>query len=242
MKNTFKPLHDLVTYQTYKINIDYKRKRVLYNMNCYGSYTARKIRDALKVLGEIDKMFQKNIYVSEGFLEHYFTSPTYKKEINGIFEKEIWGRYPIFTTPEYSVREGVELTPVTRELVALIVEKKIEKQKIERFYRTFKKVNYVPHVKLKHFKILDLPKRPLYVYDALQMIVNGQKAEDIGAYFKAYYSSEVTINGSNSTGLEKITLEELEALESIGYKFNRADKVYQNLKASKVFNSLGDVG
>jgi hypothetical protein len=225
-----------MSYKTFNIDIDYKKKKILYNMNCYGNHTASKIRNELKTLDEIDSRFEKMIYISENFLEHYFTSPTYHEEISKIFNERVFGKYPVFCTKEHRARKGVDLTPVTRELISHLVEVKKEKQKIERFYRDLRRLDYIPHVKLKHFDIKKLDKRVMSLGDCLSMLKNGQKLEDIVTYFNPNTYPQALENYKSSI----ISNDILEQLEAVGFKFSKESKRYQELKITKVFSALGD--
>lgn len=77
------------------------------------------------------------------------------------------------------------------------------------------------------------------------MLKNGQAVETIREFFNASSHGPIAITKSNYYGgadLAKESLETIELLEAVGFKFDKTDAKFKQLKAAKVFTTLGDLG
>ncbi len=237
IKNTFKPLHEILNHKTYLISLDYKKKSITYDCSVYSTELAYKFKSLVRDLESIDSSFTKNITISKRSLEGIIESKTHKKEFYDFYKKEIEGKIPFYF---YDYNDKEFLYPVNDSVIKEIEDKRKLKDRTKDF-------------KLKTIKTGKIPKIKTPVKNGIGLtltefvaVFQNNDIKELKKYFKPDNTNSVFYRTSHyavSEIIEKTGQASLFIGMALDFGFTKEVleklEVYKKLKTISIFNEIG---
>jgi hypothetical protein len=233
----YKSLHDIFTYQTGRVEIDYDKREVLVDLTIYGNEIGYQFKKLFKNYNEVKTHgFNVSFYVRYNSLKSYLTSKTSKHEVKSFIIQEILPNYFL-----YSLMNDKTLVPFTEKSIELIELENREKNRHKNFIKTIIVEGRIP--KIKPFKVF---KTPLYSTNSSESlkIIKSIGLDD----FKKYFKLNDNLKGSDTYYLERqlnssmdLTLDEYNNLLAIGLNPDFRNETINRVLSLDVFSNLGEI-
>lgn len=234
----FTDLHEIFTYQTRRVKIDYDKREVLIDLTVYGIKLASQFRRLFENYNEVKNHgFNVSFYVNYRYLNAYLTSKTSKYEVKSFIVNDILPNYPF-----YSLMNDKTLVHFTEKSIELIELENKEENRHKAFIKTILVEGRIPK-KVKPFKVFNPSLYSTNIYESLRII------KSIGLdNFKKYFKLNDNLKGSETYYLERqlnssidLSLDDYNNLLAIGLNPHfRNEKINQVLSLD-AFSNLGEI-
>ena len=235
IKNTFKPLHEILNHKTYLISLDYKKKSITYDCSVYSTELAYKFKSLVRDLESIDSSFTKNITISKRSLEGIIESKTHKKEFYDFYKKEIEGKIPFYF---YDYNDKEFLYPVNDSVIKEIEDKRKLKDRTKDFKLKTIKTGKIPKIKTPINNGIGLS-----LIDFVALFENND-IKELKKYFKPDKTAPSFYKAFGvSERIEKTGQASLFIGMALDFGFSKEVleflEVYKKLKTVSIFNEIG---
>lgn len=229
----YKNLHDIFTWQTNRVSIDYEKKEVLIDLSYHGNEVSHNLSKIFENFSEVkNEGFNVSFFVRDGLLKHYFTSKTCSSSVKDLFIKSIFPSYKF-----YSLKDK-NLIPFNEKSIELIELEHREENRYKNFIKTVLNEGRIP--KIKPFKVFVSNNKSLDILESIR-VIRSIGLDNYKKYFKlmGQYSDEYYLNIHFKSLPKDFSLTDYNNLLLIGLNPNYKHEVIDKIKNLTIFNEIG---
>lgn len=234
----YKSLHDIFTWETNRVKIDYEKKEVLIDLSWLGNEVSYNLLKLFENFSDVkNEGFNVSFYVRDRLLNHYFTSKTCSSSVKSLFIGKIFPNYKFYSLKDS--HGGIRyLIPFNEKSIELIELEHREENRYKNFIKTILKEGRIP--KIKAFKIFVPKNKSLDLLDSIKTlrkigIENFKKFFVLKDYSNQTYYLERSFNNLPTD----FSLTDYNNLLAIGLNPNYIHESIEKVKNLNIFNEIG---